>query len=209
MSNDKATRIILNTSSFVEHFLYPDPQKYPKKHINHVTLRLASLNLTTETIVSPGEKVNDYVIELNSTLLGEVDYKEKFVSSILRAMVRIWLWDDGSKYGAPARLIDGVVEYVAGVAGFSPEGIPGDGEGSLECDDNWLVDNKEQRQVAMLLHFCEVEREGFIRRLNQGLRDTWHDGILDKALGFSRRKLCGLRNGSWAPQNNTLLIGEV
>ncbi|KAI9092747.1 hypothetical protein K1719_027544 [Acacia pycnantha] len=210
VSNDRATRIILNTSSFVEHFLYPDPHQYPKKHISHVTLRLASQNLTAATIVSAGKKFDHYVIDLSPTLLEEENYKEAIVSSILRAMVRVWLWGH-SKSGVPVELIDGVVEYVAEIAGFSREEISGAGDWSPECEDDhgrWWVD-KDMRHVARFLHFCEAQKEGFIRRLNQGMRDAWHDQIVDNALGFSRRRLCGPSNASWAPQNNTSLVGGL
>ncbi|KAK4275557.1 hypothetical protein QN277_018615 [Acacia crassicarpa] len=212
ISNDRATRIILNTSSFVEHFLYPDPHQYPKKHISHVTLRLASRNLTAASIVSAGTKVNDYVIDLTPSLLEEENYKEAVVSSILRAMVRVWLWGHG-KSGVPVKLIDGVVEYVAEIAGFSREEISSAGDWSPECEDDggrWWVD-KDMRHVARLLQFCETKKEGFIGRLNQAMRDTCHDHIVDNALGFPRRRLCGLSNSnaSWAPQNNTLLVGGL
>ncbi|PQM37182.1 uncharacterized protein Pyn_39938 [Prunus yedoensis var. nudiflora] len=50
VSNDKATRIILDTSNFVEHLLYPEAHAQPKKHINHVVLRLSSLNSTSDNI---------------------------------------------------------------------------------------------------------------------------------------------------------------
>ncbi|XP_028751904.1 uncharacterized protein LOC114711652 [Neltuma alba] len=209
VSNDGATRILLNTSSFVERFLYPDPHRYSKKHVSHVTLRLASRNLTGATIVSAGRKVNDYVIDLSPSLLEEENYKEAIVSSVLRAMVRVWLWD--AKSGAPVRLIDGMVEYVTELAGFSGEEYSVAGEGSPECgyeDDRWWED-KDPRHVARFLHLCEARKEGFIRRLNQGMRNTWHDRIVDNALGIPGRKLCGLRNTSWAPQNNTVLVGGL
>lgn len=207
VSNDKATRILLNTSSFAQHLLYNnnnDNTSYKsKKRIGSVTLRLAPHNLNTTTATATVRKdLDNYVIDLSPVLLedGSFDNKVAIVGAIQRAMARVWLFDGGSR--APLGLLDGMAEYVAQLAGFRRRetvsssvfgggGCDGGGAGGLWWED------RDPGHVARWLHYCENYREGFIRRLNQAMRDTWHDRMVDDVLGIPATKLCGLYNASW------------
>ncbi|XP_027340888.1 uncharacterized protein LOC113854200 [Abrus precatorius] len=209
VSNDRATRILQNTSSFVEHFLYPNDNNKnnhnPKKHIDSVILRLARRNLNATAVYAAGNHHNDgrknfnYVIEISPMLLKDKNYnKVAIVGAILRGMAKAWLFDAGSR--APPGLIDGMAEYVAELAGFRRDMVAGGGGGSPECESRggrWWEDN-EPRHVARWLHYCVKYKEGFIQRLNEAMRDTWHDRMVDEVLGMPIMKLCGLyNNASW------------
>ncbi|XVF14491.1 hypothetical protein REPUB_Repub09cG0064700 [Reevesia pubescens] len=116
ISNDEATRIILNTSAFVENILYPHSNQ-TKKPVHHVILQLAANNLTTKVMVETSKsKEFVYVISLSTSILEESNAKYAVISAIQRAMARIWLWDDESR--APTWLIDGMEEYIWMQAGF-------------------------------------------------------------------------------------------
>ncbi|OIW08206.1 hypothetical protein TanjilG_15167 [Lupinus angustifolius] len=192
VSNDKATRIILNTSSFVQHFLYPINNDHcPEKNVTSVTLRLTRQNLTTT--VSAGERFNSYVVDISHKLLEDDQHynnKMAIVGAVQLAMARVWLYDGGST--APSGLIDGMAEYVAEVAGFRRERVS-----VTKCDGGraWWVD-MDPRVVVGYLHYCERYKKGFIQRLNQALRDTWHDRMVDDVLGMPASKLCGLYDES-------------
>ncbi|CAK8565462.1 unnamed protein product [Lathyrus sativus] len=204
ISNDKAARIVLNTSSVVEKILYPNSNHdnvKNKKNIKTVTLRLVrrNLNTTTRITTAVGENNNkNYVIEISSMLLEDESFNEMvIVGEIQRAMARIWLWDGRSR--APPRLLNGMAEYVAELAGFRREWLfRGDGE-LPECEVGrglWWED-KDPTHVARLLNYCENYEKGFIQRLNEALIDTWHDRVVDDLLGLNDNKLCGLYNASY------------
>lgn len=207
VSNDRASRLILNATSFVEQFLYPDPKEYPKKHVCHVTLRLTRRSFASGdvAVAVDGEKVNGYVVDLSPSLIEEANHGEEAISSaVTRAVARVWLWDGEDK--APARLIDGVVEYVAEEAGFRREIVAVDGEISPENEDWW--ENKNPKVVARFLRYCEEKKEGFIRRLNRAMRDTWTEEMVDDALGMPAKKISGFYNASsvsW-PRDNIHVI---
>jgi len=212
VSNDKATRIILNTSSYVEHFLYPNNSIYPVKNIDSVTLRLPRRNLNTTVTVyaagshhhGGGKSSNSYVIEITPMLLEDKEYdKMAIVGAILRGMARVWLWD-----GAPQGLVDGMVEYVAEMAGFSREMVAGGGS-MPECEEGrggarWW-EGKDPTHAARVLHYCEKYRRGFIQRLNEAMRDTWHDQVVDEVLGMPINDVfCRLYNN-----NNASWVGSI
>ncbi|KAL1332310.1 hypothetical protein HN51_061133 [Arachis hypogaea] len=223
VSNDKATRIVLNTSSFVEHFLYNNNSNnikpYTKKHIKSVTLRLVDRNLTAAAVTAAedhhasgkyfkGYNYNyNYVIDINPMLIEDKDYNNMtfiVVGAIQRAMARIWLWDGGSR--APPRLVDGMVEYIVELAGFGRKRVSGggggDGDGGRNLPDcggghsGWWED-KEPKEVAHYLQYYENYKKGFIQRLNEAMKDTWHDRMVDDVLGFPSMKICGLYNASF------------
>ncbi|KAK8553219.1 hypothetical protein V6N13_089430 [Hibiscus sabdariffa] len=121
VSNDEATRIILNTSALVENILYPNHPDKTKKPVHHVVLQLAAGEnnpLTTKVSVATSKgKESVYVISLSPSIMEKSDVKYSVTSAIQRAMARIWLWDSESS-GAPPWLIDGMAEYIWIQAGF-------------------------------------------------------------------------------------------
>ncbi|KAK8652591.1 hypothetical protein V6N13_126619 [Hibiscus sabdariffa] len=121
VSNDEATRIILNTSALVENILYPNHPDQTKKPVHHVVLQLAAGDhnpLTTKLSVGTSKgKESVYVISLSPSIMEESDVKYSVTSAIQRAMARIWLWDSESS-GAPPWLLDGMAEYIWIQAGF-------------------------------------------------------------------------------------------
>ncbi|KAK7333624.1 hypothetical protein VNO80_30400 [Phaseolus coccineus] len=197
VSNDKATRIILNTSSYVEHFLYPNNNIYPKKNIHSVTLRLPRRNLNATVAVYAdgsrphgcGKSSNSYVIEITPMLLEEKGYdRMAIVGAILRGMARVWLWD-----GAPQGLLDGMVEYVADTAGFRPEMVA-EGGSMPECEEGggwgrWW-EGKDPTHVPRVLHYCEKYKRGFIQWLNEAVRDTCRDHVVDEVSGMPIIEVC-------------------
>ncbi|KAL5077621.1 hypothetical protein RYX36_016605 [Vicia faba] len=202
ISNDRAERILLNTSSFVEQILYPNSINdniKNKKNIKSVTLRLVrqNLNSTTTVIAADDEKNNkNYIIEISPMLLEDENFnKMAIVGEIQRAMARVWLWDGRSK--APSRLLDGMAEYVAELAGFRRERLSGGVDELPEPECGLWWEDKDPTHVARLLNYCENNEKGFIRRLNEAMRDTWHDRVVDGLLGLNGSKLlCGLYNAS-------------
>ncbi|KAK2661868.1 hypothetical protein Ddye_000442 [Dipteronia dyeriana] len=181
VSNDKATRILQNTSSFVENILYPDTitsTNHHKKQVRRVTLRLSSKNNQTRivpTVDTP--KCDEFVINISpSIIMGQSSNdNHAMVSAIQRGMARVWLWDGESR--APPWLVDGLVEYMSRLAGFG-EVVRGFGDSS-----SW--NDKDPRVVALHLDQCEENIKGFIRRLNQAMRQRWNDQTVVEA-----RNLC-------------------
>ncbi|KAK7387030.1 hypothetical protein VNO78_27498 [Psophocarpus tetragonolobus] len=211
VSNDKANRILLNTSSFVETFLYKNNNNNNnmRKHIHSVTLRLTHRSFNTTVSVYAADNrhhgneksFNGYVIEISPILLEDKRYDEiAIVGAILRGMARVWMWDDG----APQGLVDGMAEYVAEMAGFRRE-EPTGGVERPECEKGrggaWWWEDKDPTHVARLLHYCEKYKKGFIQRLNEAMMDTWHDRVADEILGLPVMELCALfhndNNASW------------
>ncbi|XP_021640012.2 uncharacterized protein LOC110635106 isoform X2 [Hevea brasiliensis] len=165
MSNDKATRLIQSSSSFVENILYPNIS-YTKKKVNRVTLRLARSNIT-----------NLFVVETNTN--------HEFV---ITGLSRVWLWDDDSKDKAPPWLIDGLLEYIKTVAGYGPMR---DFDGSeLPEFGQFCMGDKDPWAVAQFLDHCERHSKGFIQRLNQAMKDGWDDRTVEDALGISAQNIC-------------------
>lgn len=193
ISNDKATRILLNTSSFVENILYPNTNFTPnnKKQVQHVTLRLTA-NTTQRILISvdTSNKSNDeFVINLSSSVMGGINIanaNHAIVSALQRGMARIWLWDGESR--APPSLIHGLVEYISMLAGSGD--VKNYVGGELPEFGHICWDNKDPRVTARFLEFCEVNHKGFIQRLNQGMRQRWDNRTVDDALGMKAKSLC-------------------
>ncbi|GMI86781.1 hypothetical protein like AT2G42900 [Hibiscus trionum] len=123
ISNDEATRIILNTSALVENILYPNHRDQSKKPVHHVVLQLAAGDQnpsTTKVSVATTSKGKEsvYVISLSPSIMEEGNVKYSVISAIQRAMARIWLWDGAESSAAPPWLIDGMAEYIWTRAGF-------------------------------------------------------------------------------------------
>lgn len=193
ISNDKATRILLNTSCFAENILYPNTNFSldGKKQVQHVTLRLTT-NTTQRILVSvdtTNESNDEFVISLSSSVMGDTNIanaNHAIVSALQRGMARIWLWDGESR--APPSLIQGLVEYISMLAGF------GDAKnyvgGELPEFGHICWDSKDAGVTARFLEFCEVNHKGFIQRLNQGMRQRWDNRTVDDALGMEAKYLC-------------------
>ncbi|KAJ8763029.1 hypothetical protein K2173_023234 [Erythroxylum novogranatense] len=184
VTNDKATRIILNTSSFVENLLYPDAN-HSKKQVDHVTLRLASYNLTGMNVAKTD--TNRFDINISPSTVRDVKSLDaSFVPMVLRGMARVWLWDGEST--VPSWLLDGMVEYINGLAGFGPMGSV---EASKSAESyGFCLGNKDPLAVAKFLGYCEKHRKGFIPWLNQALKNEWL--TVESALGMELQNLCDL-----------------
>jgi hypothetical protein len=194
ISNDKATRIILNTSLFVENLLYPNINDDTKKQvIHHVTLRLASNNLPNLVTVDTNTN-NEFVINISpSVLMGHpknLDYA--ITSVVLQGMARAWIWDSESR--APQWLLDGMVEYINGLAGFGPVRNLGGHESLDDQFGKFCSGDKDPMVVAQFLKNCERHEKGFIQRLNKALRDDhqWIGRTVEDVLGISEQNLCDL-----------------
>lgn len=194
VSNDEASRLVLSTSKFVENFLYPN-SSYPKKQVNQVILRLSSRNLISPVTVDSGQGHDQYVLHISPSVVEEKNFSHAMFVAVQQGMVRIWLWDDLGN--VPSTLIDGIVEYISNLAvsdGLLDFGYKMDFE-SPEFDGHcW--NSKNPKAVAQFLNYCEVKKPGFIRRLNQALKNGWHDRTVDDALGMPVQHLCIAHNSS-------------
>lgn len=179
MSNDKAVRIIQNTSSFVENILYPN-RNYTKKKIHHVTLRLAKTNNLTSVVTVETKTNDEFVINVSLSIGVTKSVDCEIISMILQGMARIWLWNCESR--APPWLLDGLVEYIKKVSGFSGWEL------ELPEFGHFCLGDKNPKAVAQFLDYCEKHSKSFIRRLNRGLKDGWDDLTVEDALGMQRHK---------------------
>lgn len=195
ISNDKATRIVQNASSFVENFLYPN-LSHTKKQVRHVTLKLIPTNnLPNMVTVNPNAKNDEFVIKISPSSIfmeAAINYKNldsAVISMIVQGMARVWLWNfESSK--PPSWLLDGMVEYINGLAGFSPLRNFGGGYELPEFGHFCFGNNKEPRAVAQFLGYGQIHNEGFIQRLNQAFKDGWHNRTVEDTLGTSVHNLC-------------------
>ncbi|KAK1431143.1 hypothetical protein QVD17_14413 [Tagetes erecta] len=188
-SNDAATRIVLNTSRFVEHLLYPsyDHQglQHMKKHINSVTLRLAPIKLPSIVHVS-SQKPGEYVIILSPSIMGEAcSHKtDEFVLAVLKGMARVWLWDGNG--AVPEVVLNGMVEYITYLAGFRTTFM------LLENIKMNCWEDEDPKKVAGFLKFYDHGGgDGeVIRRLNDGMKDKWDDEMVGDAVGVRGQHAC-------------------
>lgn len=88
VSNDKATRIVLDASNFIEHLLYPSEDS-PKKQVNRVIVRLVSVNLTNAMGVSVLENDLNFVVNISPAVMEEANVDRALVSAIRRGMARV------------------------------------------------------------------------------------------------------------------------
>lgn len=174
-SDDTAMRILLDTSYFVERFLYEGVPLRLRKPVNHVTVRFCgnSSHGIERFSVTSNASHGEYVIRLSSSLMERSEFGNAVKSALQRSMVRIWLWGDES--GASPELVAGIVEYLA-VDG--PERRRFDESGGHSKDKE---SESESVSVVSFLDYCEGRSEGFIRRLNQGMRLRWDDRTVDLA----------------------------
>ncbi|KAL4376113.1 hypothetical protein GQ457_02G018580 [Hibiscus cannabinus] len=151
ISNDEATRIILNTSLVVENILYPNQTKKP---VHHVVLQLAAgddnSSTTKVSVVSTTKgKEPVYLISLSPSIMEESNVKYSVTSAVQRAMARIWLWD-GESSSAPPWLIDGMAEYIWTMAGFGHR----DEETILHLGSNY----RQERFCSVLSQVCSKSK---------------------------------------------------
>ena len=142
----------------MENLLYTDDDDLnkPKKQIDRVTLRLSSRKLNSTFMVttsgnhnSGAESFNGYIVDISPSLLEESNYDLAIVSAVQRAMARVWLYVGKSR--APPGLVDGMVEYIAELAGFRQAHIFSGG-GLPECEEHGWWEDKDPRAVARYLH---------------------------------------------------------
>ncbi|KAL5582582.1 hypothetical protein UlMin_015024 [Ulmus minor] len=186
ISNDKATRILLNTSNFVQNLLY-NPNTTNTQKIKRVTLRLAACDSTNSVTVHLSSKEEcSFIIDLSPQIMEASDVNNAVELAILRGMARVWLWDVG-ELRAPPEVLAGLVEYVVMAGGFCERVVK-----LPECDRRraWH-EEKDARVVGGLLSYCEEISEGFIQRLIGAIKDGWHDRMVDDALGIPAQHLCG------------------
>lgn len=190
VSNGGAARTILNASAAIERALYPEAVYFPRKPIRSVTLRVAGYNLSRAVIVTvAADGSGDYVIHVSPNVIEERDADKAVVAALYRGMARVWVWDGRGM--APAAVVDAVVGYICGAAGFRGEvGVA-----------NLTAEGCEVEAMGFV-EFCEERRPGFVARLNKAMEDRWEDGVLDRALGTSVRAMCaGFRAGlDWAAE---------
>lgn len=193
VSNDEATRLLLNASSFIENLIYPSPD-FPKKKVKSVHLTLSLRDLSSNVAVEQLDGGVDFVVHLSPSIFNERNVNHAMSAAILRGMSRVWLWN--GEADAPPSLLDGMVEHIVGAAGFVEKKYSGGVVSKLAaCEPMWWKD-KDPMQVAMFLDYHERQREGFIQRLNQGLKSRWHDRTVEDALGMPGQRPCGSSNFS-------------
>ncbi|CAI0412991.1 unnamed protein product [Linum tenue] len=185
ISNDRATRILLNASTFVEHLVYaPEDHPNQKKPVHRVALRLASTsNLTAdETVTNHGGK---FVIRLSPSLIQGLTAGSRdsaIASAVLRGMARVWLWDGGEESRAPSWVIEAAMECVSRMAGFgvggSWEELPAENGGGRRrvC---W-GETTDARMLAGIMEHSERHSKGFIlelavARVEKGRRRRRHN----------------------------------
>ncbi|RWW65364.1 hypothetical protein BHE74_00027337 [Ensete ventricosum] len=173
VSNGRANRIVHHASRFVEQALYPE-EAYPRKPISHIILHLASNDLDSVTSVSPGAGSGDYTIHLSPSLMSAADGDDALASEVHRAVARLRLWD--AQQAAPSPLLEAVADYLAVAAGFFPQ------SSNKTC-------NVSSYWSAEFLQYCEGRRNGFIARLNRGMRERWSESTVDDALGSPVRQV--------------------
>ncbi|KAJ0985908.1 hypothetical protein J5N97_004264 [Dioscorea zingiberensis] len=163
VSNGAAERLIYRASHSVEHELYPANDLHSKKPVLHVTLYMASQNLNTDVTVTPDNVPNQFTIHLSPSLMAKADIKTSVAAAIHRGVARVWLFHGGGT--APPFVLDAMVECLAMLAGFS--------KASYDTEE-------ERRLKSGLLQRCEHERQGFVTRLNEAMREHWTEDAAEE-----------------------------
>ncbi|KAM3204146.1 hypothetical protein P3L10_027555 [Capsicum annuum] len=170
MSNDEATRLIPRTSKFIENILYPisdrreSHQQKIKKQVKHVIPRLSSQNLTSPVIVKPSQ-----------------DNNNEFVMH------------DG-RGNAPSNLVNGMIEYITSLASSSRHETPESKPVEPVKLGRSCWKSKDTMTIVKFLNYCEGKKEGFIRRLNQEMKNGWHEKMIDDAKGMPSWHICETYN---------------
>ncbi|XP_058101187.1 uncharacterized protein LOC131245623 [Magnolia sinica] len=196
VSDDKATRIIINASHFVENILYPDDH-HPRKPIDRVTLRFSGQNLTEEGAIVAVDRRSprEFVVQISSHIMDMAHVEWAMAAAVQQGITRVWLWDGNGS--APVSLLDGMIEYISIVAGFSPS--PSDYGGAvLPESDGGCWAGMDRVGVARFLQYGEALRHGFVARLNRAMQGPWHVRMVDDALGWPAQMLCASYHASSA-----------
>lgn len=190
ISNDEAIRLVQSSSSFAANVLFTGTPE--KKLIDQVDVHLVSHNLTnvdhTVAVKFLGQK-RKFVLSINPNVMDFVDFKYRIRKEIQRGMAEILLLSQQIR--APETLLDGMVEYVSDLAGFSggfsgPNPVFKLRDFSEKC---W--EDKDPRIVAKFLEFCVKKSEGFVGRLNQEIkRDGWSEKMMGEVLGKPAIHFC-------------------
>ncbi|KAL8031725.1 hypothetical protein ABFX02_13G045500 [Erythranthe guttata] len=192
VSNDEATRVVVKASKIIENFLYPNHDKIipSRKQVKHIVLKLSDRNLTDNYAVYSNTNL-EFVLTISPSIMGGANFRHDTVLAMQRGVARIWLWD------GLTNLINGIVEYMVinNLGGSSAASSRADrAEPPQSATACWK--NDDSRVVAEFLNNCEHRRPGFIRRLNQAMKNGWDDGKLDGALGQPVQNLCASNNES-------------
>lgn len=187
VSNDRATRLILEASHFIESLLYPPPidsitQIYRIKKVNHVTLQLAHQNLT-QLVTVDSDKEGEFTINLSPSIMEETNVKMAMLQAIGQGMARVWIFDNC--HNAPTSLINGLVEYISSSFASASAEVDSDSESEIFEDSFVCWKDENPKTVARFLSYYEGYRKGFIQRLNQAMSQScnWHDRAVNDALG--------------------------
>ncbi|XP_038886866.1 uncharacterized protein LOC120077080 [Benincasa hispida] len=194
VSNDEATRLLLNASSFIENLIYPSPD-FSKKKVKSVHLTLSLRDLSSNVVaVEQLDGGVDFVVHLSPSIFNERNVNHAMSAAVLRGMSRVWLWNGEGH--APPSLLDGMVEHIVTAAGFVEKKYSGGAVSTLAaCEPMWWKDI-DPMEVAMFLDYHERQQQGFIQRLNQGLKSRWHDRTVEDVLGVPAQRPCGSLNSS-------------
>lgn len=149
----------------MERFLYDGVPRRLRKPVNHVTVRF--IGNRSDVSVTSNASNGEYVIGLSSSLMKRNEFRNAVKAALRRSMVKVWLWGDESA-GASPELVAGLVEYLAVRRRFDELG-------------GYYWKDKESVNVARWLDYCERRSEGFIRRLNHGMRLRLDDQTVDLA----------------------------
>lgn len=127
--------------------------------------------------------------------MEENNFRYATLLAIQAGIARMWIWDGSGN--APLTLVNGIVDFITTKLGIS-SGLSTFEKSDYESPefdrDCWK--SKNPKAVANFLNFCELEKPGFIRRLNQALKSEWHDQLVDDALGIPLKHLCTAHNSS-------------
>lgn len=193
VSNDEATRLLLNASNFIQNLIYPS-HHLPKKIIKSVHLTLSLRDLPSNVAVEQLDGGVDFAVHLSPSIFNGTNMNHAMSTAVLRGMSRVWLWNGEGH--APPSLLDGMVEHIVATAGFVEKKYPGGAVSTLAaCEAMWWKD-KDPMEIAMFLDYHEIQGEGFIQRLNQALRSRWHDQTVDDVLAMPDQRPCGSFNSS-------------
>ncbi|KAJ3694475.1 hypothetical protein LUZ60_009955 [Juncus effusus] len=171
VSNGRASKLALKSSSVIERVLYPQ-EKFVKKPVHHVTIRLADKNLTRRVVVRQCDSYlqkGEYLIELSPSLMVEKDVIMGVKSALNRAMAYVWLTEN-----APQHIVEAMVDYLMTQSGFSLK--------NYERDTSAF-------SLVSFMEFCEEKSHGFFARLNNAMQEKSTESLVNNALFSSSSEM--------------------